>query len=95
MENSDGILYVMRLQKGPTVADFAVAIISIAFLCATFAYSVIVLRNFGRGLKPACAYSSYGDPMIHSCCLLVERKALERNNHRRAASTHLNRMSIE
>lgn len=54
------------------------SIVSIAFLCATFVYSILVLRNFGKGLKEA-----------------LERKALERNDHRRAASTHLNRMSIE
>jgi len=54
------------------------SVVSIMFLCATFVYSVLVLRNFGKGLKEA-----------------LERKALERNNHRRAASTHLNRMSIE
>jgi len=95
MENPDGILYVMCLQKEPTVSDFVLAIISIVFLCATFAYSVIVLRNFGRGLKPACTYSSSGRPDDSFMFLLVERKALERNNHRRAASTHLNRMSIE
>jgi hypothetical protein len=54
------------------------SIVSIVFLCATFVYSVLVLRNFGTGLKEA-----------------LERKAMEGNNHRRAASTHLNRMSIE
>ena len=30
------------------------AVIAIALLFATFVYSVIVLRNFGRGLKDAC-----------------------------------------
>jgi hypothetical protein len=71
------------------------AIVSIVFLCATFVYSVLVLRNFGTGLKEACEL-----PLrlflrfIHNT-LTVERKAMEGNNHRRAASTHLNRMSIE
>jgi len=55
------------------------SVIAIALLVATFVFSVIVLRNFGRGLKEA-----------------VARKAMQGPNrdHRRAASTHLHRMSI-
>lgn len=32
----------------------AAAVIAIVLLFATFVYSVLVLRNFGRGLKDAC-----------------------------------------
>ncbi|KIM48406.1 hypothetical protein M413DRAFT_230767 [Hebeloma cylindrosporum] len=56
------------------------SVIAIALLIATFAYSIIVLRNFGRGLKDALtrkANQGFGVPP-----------------HRRAASTNLNRMSI-
>jgi hypothetical protein len=56
------------------------SVIAIALLFATFVYSIIVLRNFGRGLKDA-----------------LTRKANQGfgvSPHRRAASTNLNRMSI-
>ncbi|KAF8168309.1 hypothetical protein B0H34DRAFT_647127 [Crassisporium funariophilum] len=58
------------------------SVIAIALLFATFVYSVIVLRNFGRGLRDA-----------------LKRKAATQGiglqPHRRAASTNLNRMSIQ
>ncbi|PPQ98269.1 hypothetical protein CVT26_013537 [Gymnopilus dilepis] len=55
------------------------SVIAIVLLFATFVYSVIVLRNFGRGLKEALTRKAqgFGAP-----------------NHGRAASTTLNRMSI-
>jgi hypothetical protein len=56
------------------------SVFSISLLIATFVYSVISLRNFGKGLKSA-----------------LKRKAdqgFNAQNHRRAASTNLNRMSI-
>ncbi|KAF8203261.1 hypothetical protein BJ912DRAFT_943417 [Pholiota molesta] len=56
------------------------SVIAIVLLFATFAYSVVVLRNFGRGLKDALTRKAqgFGVPV-----------------HRRAASTNLNRMSID
>lgn len=56
------------------------SVMAIVLLLITFAYSIIVLRNFGRGLKDA-----------------LTRKANQGfgvSPHRRAASTNLNRMSI-
>ncbi|KAF5337007.1 hypothetical protein D9611_003175 [Ephemerocybe angulata] len=56
------------------------SVFSISLLIATFVYSVIILRNFGKGLKNA-----------------LKRKAdqgFNSQNHRRAASATLNRMSI-
>ncbi|RDB29019.1 hypothetical protein Hypma_015269 [Hypsizygus marmoreus] len=59
------------------------SIIAIVLLLVTFVFSVIVMRNFGRGLKDA-----------------LERKSAPQHGrfasqaHRRAASTNLNRMSI-
>jgi hypothetical protein len=55
------------------------SVIAIVLLFATFVYSVIVLRNFGRGLKEALTRRAqgFGAPV-----------------HGRAASTTLNRMSI-
>lgn len=59
------------------------SIIAIALLLITFAFSIIVMRNFGHGLKEA-----------------LERKSAPQHGryasqaHRRAASTNLNRMSI-
>ncbi|KAF9557869.1 hypothetical protein CPC08DRAFT_819656 [Agrocybe pediades] len=53
------------------------SVIAIVLLFCTFVYSIIVLRNFGRGLLDALA-----------------RKAQGGQNHRRAASHTLNRMSI-
>ncbi|KDR84785.1 hypothetical protein GALMADRAFT_289380 [Galerina marginata CBS 339.88] len=55
------------------------SVIAIALLFATFVYSVIVLRNFGRGLKDALTRKAQGFGVTP---------------HRRAASTNLNRMSI-
>jgi len=59
------------------------SIIAIVLLFITFVFSVIVMRNFGRGLKDA----------------LTRKNASQHNrfasqSHRRAASTNLNRMSI-
>ena len=79
-----------------TLTYHAAAVVSIAFLCATFVYSIIVLRNFGMGLKDACRFSCFGTTWSTAHCIpIVARKAQERGNHRKAASTHLNRMSIE
>jgi len=55
------------------------SVIAIALLFATFISSVIVLRNFGRGLKEALARKAIQAP---------------HRDHRRAASTNLHRMSI-
>ncbi|KIK05607.1 hypothetical protein K443DRAFT_91111 [Laccaria amethystina LaAM-08-1] len=57
------------------------SVIAIALLFATFAFSIIILRNFGRGLKDALARKS--------------AQGFGSQNHRRAASTNLNRMSID
>jgi len=56
------------------------SVIAIALLIATFVSSVIVLRNFGRGLKEALARKAMQGPP---------------RDHRRAASTNLHRMSID
>uniref|UniRef100_A0A8H7Y659 Uncharacterized protein n=1 Tax=Psilocybe cubensis TaxID=181762 RepID=A0A8H7Y659_PSICU len=54
------------------------SVIAIVLLFATFVYSVIVLKNFGRGLKDALTRKAQGFG----------------ENHRRGPSTTLNRMSI-
>ncbi|KAF4606945.1 hypothetical protein EYR38_001000 [Pleurotus pulmonarius] len=59
------------------------SMIAIVLLLATFAFAIIVMRNFGRGLKTS-----------------IKRKKTTKlgssvNPHRRAASTNLNRMSID
>ena len=73
------------------------AVIAIVLLVATFLLSVIVLRNFGRGLKEAGMYPqffSFNQPIF--IITLVARKAMQGSirDHRRAASTHIHRMSI-
>lgn len=57
------------------------SVIAIALLFATFVFSIIILRNFGRGLKDALTRKNA--PGFGS------------QNHGRAASTNLNRMSID
>ncbi|RXW20611.1 hypothetical protein EST38_g5229 [Candolleomyces aberdarensis] len=56
------------------------SVIAISLLILTFVYSIIILRNFGKGLKPALARKA--------------DQGYTSQNHRRAASTNLNRMSI-
>ncbi|TEB35221.1 hypothetical protein FA13DRAFT_1753510 [Coprinellus micaceus] len=56
------------------------SVFAIMLLFATFAYSVIILRNFAKGLKAALARKA--DQGFNS------------QNHRRGPSTTLNRMSI-
>ncbi|TFK41365.1 hypothetical protein BDQ12DRAFT_600549 [Crucibulum laeve] len=56
------------------------SVIAIVLLVATFIFSVIILRNFGQGLKNA---------------LTKKSNQSSSKNHGRAASTHLNRMSID
>jgi uncharacterized protein (DUF983 family) len=55
------------------------SVIAIVLLIATFVFSAIVLRNFGRGLKEALARKGVQGP---------------NRDHRRTASTNLHRMSI-
>lgn len=55
------------------------SVIAIVLLFATFVYSVIVLRNFNRGLKDALTRKAQG---------------FAAPNHRRAASTNLNRIRM-
>ncbi|KAG2023799.1 hypothetical protein CC2G_001414 [Coprinopsis cinerea AmutBmut pab1-1] len=55
------------------------SVLAIALLIATFVYSVIILRNFGRGLKDAFARKAKMD---------------NSPTHQKAASRNLNRMSI-
>lgn len=43
----------MTLQLLSFFTDVLLAVIAIALLFLTFVYSVLVLRNFGRGLKDA------------------------------------------
>jgi hypothetical protein len=56
------------------------SVIAIALLVATFVSSIIVLRNFGRGLKEALTRKEMQGPS---------------RDHRRAVSTNLHRMSID
>jgi len=60
------------------------SVISIVFLLITFVYSILVFRNFGRGLKEALARSSH-----------QQHGRLASQHQSSATSTHLNRMSIE
>jgi hypothetical protein len=71
--------------------------LAIVLLLATFASAVIVMRNFGRGLKDARKWilprlCSYTDPLPP----VAKKPAFSfKGEHNRAASTHLNRMSID
>ncbi|KAF9056622.1 hypothetical protein BJ165DRAFT_1522516 [Panaeolus papilionaceus] len=56
------------------------SVIAIALLFLTFVYSVLVLRNFGRGLKDALTRKA--------------NQGVGAQNHQRVASRNLNRMSI-
>ncbi|KAG9223045.1 hypothetical protein PLEOSDRAFT_1088423 [Pleurotus ostreatus PC15] len=74
--NTDQFLAIYK-----TLSVFSM--IAIVLLLATFAFAIIVMRNFGRGLKTS-----------------IKRKKTTKiggsvNPHRRAASTNLNRMSID
>ncbi|KAF8624833.1 hypothetical protein AX15_005716 [Amanita polypyramis BW_CC] len=59
------------------------SVIAIVLLLITFVYTIIVFRNFGRGLKEALAKKDLRHGRYAS------------QHHGRVASTHLNRMSIE
>ncbi|KAJ7492831.1 hypothetical protein FB451DRAFT_552023 [Mycena latifolia] len=59
------------------------SVIAIILLLATFVFSIMVLRNFGRGLKDSLTKKS----MSHS--------RAGSQHHRRAASMNPNRMSID
>jgi hypothetical protein len=59
------------------------SVIAIMLLLATFVFSVMVLRNFGRGLKDAFTKKNTGHNRFAS------------QHHRRAASMNPNRMSID
>ncbi|KAF7306731.1 hypothetical protein MIND_00464800 [Mycena indigotica] len=59
------------------------SVIAILLLAASIVYSVIVFRNFGRGLKDALTRKSLGPGPFSS------------QQHRRAASMNPNRMSID
>lgn len=81
-----------------------VAVIAIVLLIATMVYSVIVLRNFGKGLKDARKYfrilsrATELEILIYTSAFLVARKQHARlgpTKHGRVASTTLNRMSID
>ncbi|KAH8835418.1 hypothetical protein DL96DRAFT_1574132 [Flagelloscypha sp. PMI_526] len=61
------------------------SILAILLLVATFVLSILVLKNFGYGLKDALARK---DAQEH-------RRDPSQAPHRRHASTHLNRMSID
>jgi len=58
------------------------SVIAILLLVATFIFSVMVLRNFGRGLKDALTRKGMGHGRFGS------------QHHRRAASSNPHRMSI-
>jgi len=60
------------------------SVIAIVLLLITFVYSILVFRNFGRGLKEALAKNSH-----------QQHGRLASQHQGRATSTHLNRMSIE
>ncbi|KAJ7783552.1 hypothetical protein DFH07DRAFT_191021 [Mycena maculata] len=58
------------------------SVIAIILLLATFVFSIMVLRNFGRGLKDSLTKKSMSHTLYGS------------QSHRRAASQNPNRMSI-
>jgi hypothetical protein len=61
------------------------SVISIALLIATFVFSIIVMRNFGRGLKESMERRTVPK---HS-------RYRSQNPHQRVATTNPNRMSID
>ncbi|KAF8898375.1 hypothetical protein BD779DRAFT_3946 [Infundibulicybe gibba] len=61
------------------------SIIASALLLVTFVFSVIVLRNFGRGLKDALSRRNASQ----------HKRFASQNPHRRAASMNPNRMTID
>jgi hypothetical protein len=80
--------------------------IAIGLLVLTFIFSIIVMRNFGRGLKDA-SMSSFRLicwPVRSLCHSAVDKnrksapghqRYASQNPHHRAPSKHLNRMSID
>jgi len=60
------------------------SVIAIAFLVVTFVFAIIVMRNFGRGLKESLAKK----PLPH-------QRYPSQGAHHRTASATLNRMSID
>ncbi|KAJ7042459.1 hypothetical protein C8F04DRAFT_78233 [Mycena alexandri] len=75
--NTDDFVLVWK-----TLTVFSV--IAIILLIATIVFSLLVLQNFGRGLKDALVRKGKG----------IEHSLATSPNHRRAASQNLNRMSI-
>jgi len=79
-----------KVLKYRDTSDFALvwktltvfSVIAILLLVATFIFSVMVLRNFGRGLKDALTRKGMGHGRFGS------------QHHRRAASSNPHRMSI-
>jgi len=63
------------------------SMIAIGLLVATFIFSIIVMRNFGRGLKDAMDKNRKSAP--------GHQRYASQNPHHRAPSKHLNRMSID
>ncbi|KAJ7706407.1 hypothetical protein B0H17DRAFT_628153 [Mycena rosella] len=85
------IYFVYKVLRYKDTADFAIvwktltvfSVIAIILLLATVVFSVLVLRNFGRGLKDALAKKGMSHTRGGS------------QHHRRAASMNPNRMSID
>lgn len=75
LRNDDQFKFVWK-----TLTSFSV--VAIILLFVTFVYSILVLQNFGRGLKEALSRKEAEQPTIM-------------HPHRRAPSTTLNRMSID
>lgn len=67
-----------------TLTTFSV--IAIALLAVTFVFAVMVMRNFGRGLKESLARKR--DPLPH-------QRYPSKGPHNRTGSATLNRMSID
>jgi hypothetical protein len=63
------------------------SVIAIALLIATFVFAIVVMRNFGRGLKDAVDKNRKNPP--------AHQRYTTQNPHQRAPSKHLNRMSID
>ena len=71
MEITNRLLYVFYSAIFLLVFHIITAVIAIVLLVATFVLSVIVLRNFGRGLMEACMYSqffSFNQPIFIVTC---------------------------
>lgn len=87
------------------VTYISTAVIAIALLVATFVFAIVVLRNFGRGLKNTSSCMFHLDcptaPTDRLSCIVVTKNQKEHTRwgsqhmHHRTMSANPNRMSID